>query len=78
MKNSSSTALYSIVGLIALALLLIAFNFLASRTAVRVDLTDGKLFTLSDGTRKILSKLEAPVKVRLYISQGDNAMPVQL
>ena len=78
MKNSSSTALYSIVGLFALALLLIAFNFLASRAAVRVDLTEGKLFTLSDGTRKILSKLDAPVKVRLYISQGDNAMPVQL
>ncbi len=78
MKNSSSTALYSIVGLMALALLLIAFNFLASRAAVRVDLTDGKLYTLSEGTRKILSKLEAPVKVRLYISQGDNAMPVQL
>ena len=78
MKNSSSTLLYSIVGLIALALLLIAFNFLASRAALRVDLTEGKLYTLSEGTRKILSKLDAPVKVRLYISQGDNAMPVQL
>ena len=78
MKNSSSTALYSIVGLFALSLLLIAFNFLASRAAVRVDLTEGKLYTLSEGTRKILGKLEAPVKVRLYISQGDNAMPVQL
>ena len=78
MKNSSSTVLYSVVGLFALALLLIAFNFLASRAAVRVDLTEGKLYTLSDGTRKILAKLDAPVKVRLYISQGDNAMPVQL
>ena len=78
MKNSSSTLLYSIVGLVALALLLVAVNFLASRAALRADLTDGKLYTLSEGTRKILGKLDGPVKVRLYISQGDNSMPVQL
>jgi len=33
----------------------VAFNYLASATSVRVDLTDGKLYTLSDGTRKISS-----------------------
>jgi ABC-type uncharacterized transport system involved in gliding motility auxiliary subunit len=76
--NKSATLLYSAAGLIALFLLLVAGNYLASRTAVRADLTEGKLFTLSDGTKKILGKLDGPVKVRLYISQGDNAMPVQL
>ena len=70
--------LYSAAGLAALAVLLVAFNFLASTVALRADLTDGKLYTLSDGTRKILTKLDAPVKVRLYISQGETAMPVQL
>ena len=76
--NKSSTLAYSAAGLIALLLLLVAANYLASRAAVRADLTEGRLYTLSDGTRKILGKLDAPVKVRLYISQGDNAMPVQL
>jgi ABC-type uncharacterized transport system involved in gliding motility auxiliary subunit len=76
--NKSTSLLYSAVGLVALFLLLTAGNFLASRVAVRADLTEGRIYTLSDGTRKILSKLDAPVKVRLYISQGDNAMPVQL
>jgi ABC-type uncharacterized transport system involved in gliding motility auxiliary subunit len=78
MNNKTSTLLYSAAGLIALFLLLVAGNFLASRVAVRADLTDGRLFTLSEGTKKILGKLDGPVKVRLYISQGDNAMPVQL
>ena len=72
------TFLFSAAGLAALAVLLVAFNFLASTVALRVDLTDGKLYTLSDGTKKILKKLDAPVKVRLYISQGETAMPVQL
>jgi len=70
--------LYSAVGLAALFLLLVAFNYLASSAALRLDLTEGKLYTLSEGTRKILRGLDAPVKVKLYISQGEQAMPVQL
>ena len=76
--NKSTTLLYSGAGLIALFLLLVAGNYLAARVAVRADLTDGRIYTLSEGTKKILAKLDAPIKVRLYISQGDNAMPVQL
>ena len=72
------TFLFSAVGLVALFIILVAFNYLASSAAVRADLTDGKLYTLSDGTRKILQKLDGPVKLRLYVSQSDNAIPVQL
>ena len=43
----------------------------------RVDLTDGKLYTLSDGTKKVLRNLQTPVKVKLYISQGES-VPVPL
>jgi len=68
---------YSAVGLVALLLLLVAFNYLVSTASVRVDLTDGKLYTLSEGTRKILKHLSSPVKVKLYLSQGE-AMPVPL
>src|SRR3989441_1403019 len=69
--------IYSAVGLAALLLLLVAFNYLVSTASVRVDLTDGKLYTLSEGTRKILKHLSAPVKVKLYVSQGE-AVPVPL
>jgi ABC-type uncharacterized transport system involved in gliding motility auxiliary subunit len=68
---------YSAIGLVALFLLLIAVNFLVSRASVRADLTEGDLYTLSPGTRKILANLQSPVKLRLYISQGE-AVPVQL
>src|SRR5438067_5741633 len=69
--------LYSAIGLVALALILVAFNYLISRVPGRVDLTDGKLYTLSEGTKKILRNLQAPVKVKLYISQGES-VPVPL
>jgi ABC-type uncharacterized transport system involved in gliding motility auxiliary subunit len=68
---------YSAVGLVALFLVLVAFNYLASATALRLDLTAGKLYTLSDGTRKILRGLKSPVTLKLYISRGD-AVPVPL
>ena len=70
--------IYSAAGLVALFVLLVAFNYLAGRAAVKADLTQGKLYTLSEGTRRALAKLDSPVKVRVYISKGDNAMPVQL
>src|SRR3954464_8377200 len=69
--------IYSAIGLVALALILVAFNYLLSRVPARIDLTDGKLYTLSEGTKKILRNLQTPVKVKLYISQGES-VPVQL
>src|SRR3954464_9832777 len=69
--------IYSAVGLVALFLVLVALNFLLSLAPVRVDLTQGNLYTLSPGTKKILRNLSSPVKVKLYASQGE-AVPVPL
>ena len=68
---------YSAVGLAALLLILVAVNFLVSRVPARVDLTEGDIYTLSEGTRKILRGLPSPVKVKLYVSQGET-VPVPL
>lgn len=69
---------YSAVGVVALFLTLVATNYLVSFQPVKLDLTEGKVQTLSEGTKKLLRGLESPVKVKLYISRGEQAMPVQL
>jgi len=69
--------IYSAVGLVALLLILVAVNFLVTRVPARVDLTEGDIYTLSEGTRKILRGLPSPVKVKLYVSQGET-VPVPL
>jgi ABC-type uncharacterized transport system involved in gliding motility auxiliary subunit len=69
--------IYSTVGLGALFLLLVALNFLLSLAPVRADLTQGNLYTLSPGTKKVLRNLPSPVKIKLYASQGE-AVPVPL
>lgn len=77
-KKNLGTLLYSAGGVIALAALLVAVNFLTGAFNARIDLTDGKVYTLSLGTKAILGKLEAPVKIRFYYTQGSNAVPVGL
>ena len=76
MKRSRQV-LYSIAGLAALFLLLVAANFLLAKVPVQADLTEGNLYTLAEGTRKILRGLESPVRLKLYISRGED-VPVQL
>ena len=72
------TLAYSAIGLVALFLVLVAANYLVSFQPLKVDLTEGSVQTLSEGTKKLLRGLESPVKVKLYISRGEQAMPVQL
>jgi ABC-type uncharacterized transport system involved in gliding motility auxiliary subunit len=79
MKNKSlETILYSSVGVAAMALILVAFNFICGSFKTRVDLTKEKAYTLSAGTRAILAKLDAPLKVRFYCTQGENSTPQAL
>jgi ABC-type uncharacterized transport system involved in gliding motility auxiliary subunit len=78
MTRSREVLWYSAGGIIALFAILVAVNFIISAFNARADLTEGNVYTLSPGTRAILSKLEAPVRIRFYYTQGSNAVPVGL
>ena len=59
---------------IALALVALAFVALVALSTValrgaRLDLTDKGLYTLSEGTRSILGKIEEPITLKLYYSE---------
>lgn len=72
MKNRNlESLLYSTIGVVGIIILLIAINFILSAWRIRMDLTDEKAYTLSDGTKKILSKLDTPVKIRFYFTRGE-------
>src|SRR5215467_8036726 len=70
MNKKTQNFLYSTGGLIAVFVVVLLVNFVLGAIRGRVDLTEGKLYTLSPGTRSVLGKLEAPVKIRLYFTQG--------
>ena len=63
--------LVSGTGLLLAACLFIAIIIIvnATLTNLRLDLTENKLFTLSQGTANILGKLEEPIRLDFYYSQ---------
>ena len=68
MFNRRSAPLFALA-LLALAFVaLVSISTLALRGA-RVDLTEQGLYTLSDGTLRILAKVEDPVTLKLYYSE---------
>jgi len=77
-KKQLETFLYSTIGIVAVALILIAFNLIAARARQRIDLTAEKAYTLSPGTKAILAKLDTPVQIRFYCTKNATAMPVFL
>ncbi|MFW5893656.1 MAG: GldG family protein [Verrucomicrobiota bacterium] len=77
-KIQWQAALYSAVGIVVVAVLLVAVNMIADELNLRADFTDEKLYTLSDGTRTILEELDTSVNVRFYYSKSAADMPVQL
>jgi len=76
--KKNEALIYSTVGVVVMLVILIAANVIVGLAKVRVDLTADSLYTLSEGTRKVLSKLDTKVKVRLYVTQGENTMPTGL
>jgi ABC-type uncharacterized transport system involved in gliding motility auxiliary subunit len=61
---------------VLLAVVLLLVNFLAARLPVRGDLTAGKIYTLSEGTRSLLAKIEEPISLQLYATRGVEGLPV--
>src|SRR5215469_11956196 len=78
MKGKFEAILYSVVGVVAVLVILVAINLLGGFFKVRSDLTQNKLYTLSTGTKKILDKLDTPVEIRFYFSKDNASVPVPL
>jgi len=68
----------SLIGLLALLVILIAVNILLGRVRVRTDLTEEKLYTLSEGTRAVLKSLDGPVTLKFFFSGGAAEVPMPL
>jgi ABC-type uncharacterized transport system involved in gliding motility auxiliary subunit len=74
-KKSLETILYSSAGIVVMLAIIVAVNVITGVKPVRVDMTQEKAYTLSDGTKAILKKLDTPVKVRFYCTQSESATP---
>ncbi|MDI6525384.1 Gldg family protein [Pseudomonas otitidis] len=62
--------MYSSAGLLLIALAFLVFNMVSglALTHARLDLTEQKLYTISDGTRQILGELDEPINLYFFYS----------
>ena len=70
-KRISRLGVVSLTGVVLAAILFVATN-LFSRDALlgsRLDLTEARAFTLSDGTRTVLSQIDEPLVFRFFFSE---------
>ena len=67
-----------LVGLAALAAIVVAADVILASLPLRADLTAERFYTLSDGSKAVLSKLEQDVTLKYYVSSSAADMPMQL
>jgi ABC-type uncharacterized transport system involved in gliding motility auxiliary subunit len=65
----------SFTSIILLGVILAAVNYISSFAIFRADLTAEKLFTLSAGTKSVLTKLADKTKLKFYFSKSVGNVP---
>ena len=65
-----------VLAIVLLFVGLVLVNYLASSIPVRIDATSDSIYSLSDGTKKMLSKIEEPVTLDLYFSKDASGLPI--
>ena len=66
------------VGLVVLAAIVVAADVILANLPLRADLTAERFYTLSDGSKAVLAKLEEDVTLKYYVSSSAADMPMQL
>ncbi len=71
MKFGSKT-----VAIVLLLIGLVLVNYLATSIPLRLDATAESIYTLSAGTKKMLSTIEEPVSIDLYFTKDAGGLPI--
>ena len=65
-------------GLVLLAAIVVAADVILATLPLRADLTAERFYTLSDGSKAVLAKLDQDVTLKYYVSSSAADMPMQL
>jgi gliding-associated putative ABC transporter substrate-binding component GldG len=64
------TGLVSSVGILMVVVILVLINLIANTTFTRLDLTEGKIFSLSKASKQVVAGLEEPLTVKVFASKN--------
>ena len=84
-ETKFSIFLNSVGGALVILLCVVVFNLISSQLKFKADLTEGNLYTLSDGSKKLLDELanerdgdseSSSLEIRFYLTKGEKGVPV--
>ncbi|MBS1260925.1 MAG: hypothetical protein MAG453_00241 [Calditrichaeota bacterium] len=58
------------IGIVLVVAILVLLNLIANTRFIRLDLTEEKLFSLSDASKKVVRNLEEPLTVKVFASEN--------
>ncbi|MCF6314425.1 MAG: GldG family protein [Verrucomicrobiales bacterium] len=73
-KPRENRVFYTLVGVAVVFAIVVLVNYIAGSVNLRVDLTENKIYTLSDGTKRILSRIDTPITIRYYVTDEAGVM----
>ena len=83
MKKETKLNVYanSLIGVVVIFIGIVLFNTITAQLKFKADLTEGDLFTLSEGSKKLLEDLKeegdgSKLEIRFYLTQGEKGVPV--
>jgi len=71
-------SIFSVGGLILVLAILVLINIIFSRINFRWDMTEDKLYSLSDGTKKILTEMKQDVVIKFFYTSDNENTPVHI
>ena len=74
----SAKSLFSAGGLAIMLVILVLVNVVFSKINLRWDATEDKLYSLSDGTKSILSKIQNDVYIKIFYTKDEVNTPVNI
>ena len=75
-KHGIAKSVFSVGGLALILVALVLVNLILAQVNLRWDVTEDRLYSLSEGTDKILSGLDQEVRLRLFITRDNVNVPV--
>ena len=67
--NNKNSSFFSPIAVLLIVANLVVLNIWTSRMFGRIDLTENKVYTLSDVTKEIIRELEEPLTIKAYFTK---------
>ncbi|MBT4286854.1 MAG: GldG family protein [Deltaproteobacteria bacterium] len=66
----------SFVNISLVFIIVIAINVIANSLYFRLDITENSLYTLSEGSKKIVNNINTPITLKYYFTKGAETLPL--